>query len=263
MVVQNQALWMTFQKHGLVRVGLNERSSDVVQVLPEAGHGHLTPVEDSLLFVGTKDGLYVVDSRSARPRRRLTVTDGLVSSSSFAAQLYEDTLYVSHSEGLSKLPRSILDEQVSPPTTLLTRWGVNDSTRSLTDSTRLAADERTVSFDFTGVQLARGRSVQYEYRLPPHDTTWTRTQQSFTRYTGLSPGTYRFEVRAQLANGPAGSASHLTFTVPKAYHETAWFKGLVVLGLLLLVAGAYLWRTRALRRRSFFSRRRRAHRGAG
>lgn len=41
----------------------------------------------------------------------------------------------------------------------------------------------------------------------------------------------------------------MTFTIPPAYYETAWFRGLLVLGGLLLLGGAYAWRARTLRRR--------------
>jgi signal transduction histidine kinase/DNA-binding response OmpR family regulator len=52
-----------------------------------------------------------------------------------------------------------------------------------------------------------------------------------------------------LAEGPTGNTARTTFTIPEAHYETAWFRGLVVLGFLSLVGGVYAWRVRALRRR--------------
>jgi signal transduction histidine kinase/DNA-binding response OmpR family regulator len=182
-------------------------------------------------------------------QRRLTTADGLTTNDVYAAQLYGDTLYTTHTHGVSKLPRRVLRGAPSPPTTRLRGWRVTDAPRLLADTVRLDAHERTVSFDFTGVHLTRGSDVQYAYRLVPYDTTWTTTEQSFTRYTDLPPGTYRFEARARLAGGPVGAPARLTFTIPRAYHETGWFQALLAGGLLLLVGGAYLWRTRTLRRR--------------
>ena len=248
MVVQNGALWMTLSEDGLVQIDLQESPPTVNRILSSLGGGYVSLGDDSL-FVGSKKGLYIVDTETDRLRHRLTTADGLVTNRAAAAQFFGDTLYVSHPEGLSKLPRPSIGASPSSPTALLTRWSVNDASRPLVDSTRLAASERTVSFDFTGVQLARGQDVRYAYRLLPRNTDWTQTAQAFTRYTDLAPGTYHFEVRAHLKNGTAGSTARLTFTIPKAYYETTWFKALVLLGFFLLLGGIYAWRTRTLRRR--------------
>jgi len=249
MIVQNGGLWMTLGGYGLVRVGLREEAGEVRRVVPDVGTGPFTPVGDSLLFLGTKNGLHVVDVRARRVQRRITTADGLLSNNAYAVHLAEDTLYVSHPEGLTKLPRSVLDERPSPPTTVLTRWSVNGAARPIADSVRLAADQRTVSFDYTGVHLARGQAVRYAYRLVPRDTAWTRTRRAFTRYTDLAPGTYRFEVRARLAGRARGAPTQMTFTIPPAYYETTWFRALLILGVFLLLGGAYAWRAREQRRR--------------
>ena len=248
--VSNGTVYLGLNRVGVLGIDLQAPSDPTVDlVLAEERIKKLTAQGDSLVFVGTTEGLHVIDARSNRVRRHLTAADGLAARETDAARLYRDTLYVGHETGLSKLPRAVLDESRSPPTTILTRWNVEDTSRAPVDSARLAADQRTVGFDFTGVHLTRGRDVRYAYRLVPYDPTWTETQQSFTRYTELPPGTHTFEVKAQLAEGRAGNTARMTFTIPEAYYETAWFRGLVVLGFLGLLGGAYAWRVRALRRR--------------
>jgi len=248
--VSNGTVYLGLNRVGVLGIDLQAPSDPTVDlVLAEERIKKLTAQGDSLVFVGTTEGLHVIDARSNRVRRHLTAADGLAARRTGAARLYRDTLYVGHETGLSKLPRAVLDESRSPPTTILTRWNVENTSRAPVDSARLAADQRTVGFDFTGVHLTRGRDVRYAYRLVPYDPTWTETQQSFTRYTELPPGTHTFEVKTQLAEGPAGNTARMTFTIPEAYYETAWFRGLVVLGFLGLLGGAYAWRVRALRRR--------------
>ena len=249
MLVVNGTVYVGLKRKGVLAVDLRASPPQTELVVSARGRKRLTASGDSLLFVGSTEGLYVLDSRSNRIRRHLTAVDGLASQRTHAAQLYQDTLYVGHENGLTKLPRSVLEESSSPPTALLTQWNVQDARRSPADSARLAAHERTVSFDFTGVHLSRGPDVRYAYRLRPRDTTWTTTREAFTRYTDLGPGTYRFEVRARLDDGPVGPTAGMTFTVPKTYYETAWFKALGVVGVLALLGGAYAWRVRVLRRR--------------
>ena len=248
--VSNGTVYLGLNRVGVLGIDLQAPSDPTVDlVLAEERIKKLTAQGDSLVFVGTTEGLHVIDARSNRVRRHLTAADGLAARETDAARLYRDTLYVGHETGLSKLPRAVLDESRSPPTTILTRWNVEDTSRAPVDSARLATSQRTVSFEFAGVHLTQGRNVHYAYRLLPRDPTWTETQQSFTRYTELPPGTHTFEVKTQLAEGPAGNTARMTFTIPEAYYETAWFRGLVILGFLGLLGGAYAWRVRALRRR--------------
>lgn len=249
MIVQNEKIYLGLNRRGVLRIDPRASPPTTDLVVSAGGRREITAHGDSLLFVGSTEGLYVLDTRSDNVQRHLTVTDGLAGQLTTAAQLYRDTLYVGHQNGLTKLPRSVLEEALSPPTALLTQWSVQDTRRSLVDSARLTAHERTVSFDFTGVHLSRGPDVRYAYRLRPRNTTWTTTREAFTRYTDLGPGTYRFEVRARLDDGPVGPAARMTFTVPKTYYETAWFKALGVVGVLALLGGVYAWRIRVLRRR--------------
>ena len=248
-VVLNGKAYVRLNRGGLLRVDLSSSSPTPEPVLSTRGLESVTAQGDSLLFVGSMSGLYVLDARSDRIRQHLTVADGLAAQRANGALLHRDTLYVCHETGVSKLPRSVLADAPSLPTTILDQWNVEDIPRPPVDSARLTAAQRTVGFDFAGVHLTQGQNVRYAYRLLPRDTTWTETQQSFTRYTELPPGTYTFQVKARLAEGPTGNTARTTFTIPEAYHETAWFRGLVILGLLGLLGGVYAWRVRALRRR--------------
>jgi signal transduction histidine kinase/DNA-binding response OmpR family regulator len=249
MFLVNEKVYLGLNRHGVLRIDPDESSPVADLVVPTPGLERLTASGDSLLFVSSTEGLYAFDPQSGQIRRHLTMVDGLAHQTANAARLYRDTLYVCHENGLSRLPQAVLGEKPTPPTTLLTGWNVEGARRSPVDSARLATHERTVSFDFTGVHLSRGPKVRYAYRLRPRDTTWATTRQAFTRYTDLGPGTYRFEARAYLEDGPVGPTAQMTFTVPKAYYETTWFKGLVILGILGLVGAAYAWRIRTLRRR--------------
>ena len=70
-------------------------------------------------------------------------------------------------------------------------------------------------------------------------------------YTGLGPGTYTFRVIGANSEGLWNpTPATLTFTVAPAFHQTIWFKGLVVLLLCGLAAGAYRLRVAALHARA-------------
>lgn len=246
MALLNTQAWLGTRADGLFRVDWHRNTLDPLL----SGHqvSSLSTAGDSLLLAGTNDGLYLIEAKTGAIRRRLTTADGL-SSNTAAGRFVRDTLYARHPHGVTTLPRRAVLAAAQPPTSKITALSVNGESRPPTDSTRLAVGERTLTFRFSGVHLAKGPSVHHSYRLVPYDTTWHTTDDHRTRYTDLPPGSYTFQMRARVEGGPVGAPTSLRVTLPPAYYETTWFWwlcGLVGLGLL---AGGYGLRVRALRRR--------------
>ncbi len=111
---------------------------------------------------------------------------------------------------------------------------------------------RDVRIEFTAPCFNSAEGVQFRYRLRGYDPEWvdagTRRQ---AYYTGLPPGSYRFEARAGNAEGGWSPASDaLTLRIPPNFHERGWFRvGLALLGVAAVFL-AYLARTAAMRRRN-------------
>ncbi|MEF8940604.1 MAG: ATP-binding protein [Salinivenus sp.] len=241
--------WLAFWHRGLVRVETAGDSARVDPVLPGRSLMSVTLSGDSLVFAGARDGLYVIDQRDGTLRRHLTAADGLLATTTQSATIYEDTLYASHPRGLTAMPVSSLFHAPSPPDVLLTHIERDFEEVSPRAAPRFDAADRTVGIGFAATAFTNPKRVRYAYRLRPRDTTWTATQEGFTRYVDLSPGTYRFEVRARRAGGSFGEATTYTFTIPHHFYETSWFQLLCLLFLGLAGVGAYRWRVHALRRR--------------
>lgn len=124
-----------------------------------------------------------------------------------------------------------------------------DGTPRPLDSLRLAPATYRLAIDFSAISLRHAGDLSFRYRLD--DASWTPVQSRRTaEFTTLDAGVHQFEVQATI-NGKTWYTleAPLRFTVAPHFYETGWFRLLVVLGLLGLVGGAYLWRTRALRRR--------------
>jgi signal transduction histidine kinase/DNA-binding response OmpR family regulator/streptogramin lyase len=254
------AVWLSFRKQGLVRV--NPREGDRPASVRRVASGrfeHITTAGDSLVLAGSTQGLAIAGQHEGTLLRRLTRTDGLLSTRVFDAMIYRDSLYAAHPTGITILPLPALGRSASSaPHTLLTSVGrgstsVSPAASSAAGPADFSASERTVGFDFAATAFADPQRTRYEYRLPPRDTAWQSTTNSFVRYTDLPPGAYRFEVRARSSHRAAGAsvgeAASYAFAIPPHFYETTWFRLLLVLGLGALTAAAYRWRVRALRRR--------------
>jgi signal transduction histidine kinase/CheY-like chemotaxis protein len=117
------------------------------------------------------------------------------------------------------------------------------------DSLRLAPSTYRVALDFTAVSLRHADDLSFRYRLDGEAWTPARGRRT-AEFTNLDAGRHRFEVQATI-HGETWyrPAQPLRLTVAPHFYETGWFRGLVGLGILGLMLGAYRWRTIRLRRR--------------
>jgi signal transduction histidine kinase/ligand-binding sensor domain-containing protein len=101
----------------------------------------------------------------------------------------------------------------------------------------LRSNEDQVQIDFAGLDFTPGGHLGYRYKLEPSDTDWNPTESETVNYASLSPGVYRFRVRAIGADGaPSPAQATVSFTLLAPVYRRGWFR-LVALAL----AGAALY----------------------
>ena len=130
----------------------------------------------------------------------------------------------------------------SVPNVMLQAVFVNGNPTQQTGTAPLFADAlhlKTVEFDYSGIDLNSPERVTYQYLLEGQDKDWqdvgTRRQ---AYYTNLSPGKYRFRVRAATGTGPWNELrSPVSLTVTPAFYQNTWFR---LLCLLLICVTLWL-----------------------
>ena len=103
-----------------------------------------------------------------------------------------------------------------------------------------------LTIQYAGLSLAIPARVRFRYRLEGMDENWidagTR-REAF--YTNLGPGSYRFRVLAANNDGVWNrEGATLEFVIPPTFVQSIWFKLLLGLGGIGLLAALYLWRLR-------------------
>ena len=95
-------------------------------------------------------------------------------------------------------------------------------------------------FRYTGLSLVSPDRVQFRYRLEGADEDWVDAgTRRFAHYNFLPAGTYRFNVIACNSDGVWNeSGDALTLKILPHFYETLWFRVLVGLMVIGLVAGA-------------------------
>jgi ligand-binding sensor domain-containing protein len=101
----------------------------------------------------------------------------------------------------------------------------------------LRPNEDQIQIDFAGLDFTPRWNLQYQYRLEPGDRDWNPTESRTVNYARLSPGAYRFLVRAINADGAASPAeASVSFTLLPPLYQRWWFR---LLALALAVGGLY------------------------
>ena len=122
-------------------------------------------------------------------------------------------------------------------------------TNTMAASVTVPAGAGDVAIHYTGLSLQVPEKVRFQYRLEGRDKQWTDAggQRSVT-YNNLTPGHYRFAVRAANNDGVWNETSAtLALVVLPQFWQTWWFKFALFAGPALILVWAYRARVRRLR----------------
>jgi signal transduction histidine kinase len=108
----------------------------------------------------------------------------------------------------------------------------------------LKPSENQLAVDFVSPSFAAGEALRYQYMLAGADRDWSApTDQRTVNYASLSPGSYRFLVRAVSADGLASpNPAIVTFRILLPIWLRWWF--LALAAMLAGLAGYTLYRHR-------------------
>ena len=235
-------------KRGLLHVNIDTSPPKSHLHLPGESVYNVSVSGDSLVLASARSGLFLLNAQSGGLRRHLTRNDGLLGTYARGAALHGDSLYVSHSGGVTVLPLQTALQRSPVPAATITGLQVNHRSRPIRDSVSLSATERTLDVRYAAPHLRNPQRVTFEYRLLPDDPTWRATDRPSRQFSALSPGRHRFEVRARIGDR-TGPPAALSVVIAPLYYETTWFWGLCLLGLIGLSVVGYRWRVARLRRR--------------
>jgi len=105
----------------------------------------------------------------------------------------------------------------------------------------LGSDQNQLDVEFFGIGFAMGETVRYQYRLFGADSAWSSaTSARVVHYARLSPGDYRFEVRAVVPTGQTSPhPARFAFTILPPIWGRWWFLASSASALALLLYAAH------------------------
>jgi hypothetical protein len=108
-----------------------------------------------------------------------------------------------------------------------------------------------LEISYSELRLASTAPPRFRFRLDGYDAGWVDAGARTTAYySRVPPGSYTFRVVAASEDGAwTGEGAALALTVVPRFTETALFRGLVLLGIVLGVVAGHRLRVATLRRR--------------
>ncbi len=106
-----------------------------------------------------------------------------------------------------------------------------------------------LSFEYVGISHKTPEKIKYRYQLENFDKNWTPvTQKTSATYTNIPPGKYTFKVMATNNDGVWDShPATLSFRIMPPVWQTAWFRLIVIVGVLGVIYLVFLWRLKRIK----------------
>lgn len=134
---------------------------------------------------------------------------------------------------------------------IISQGGNNYLTSDISHARQLSLHEKDKSFsiEFSALDFENGMKNKFAYRLKGFDTSWIKTdaKRHFANYTNLSPGNYVFQVKViSTENADDEQITELAITIAPFFYKTGWFKSLLIITLILIIALYIIWKTNSL-----------------
>ena len=257
------ALWIGTSGHGLaqLRDGKWARYS-TKDGLASDSISYITEDDEGYLWIGSNAGLMRIPKNSLNEFgngatsviscRIYGTADGLptrecsAGSQPATCRTPDGRLWFPTIKGLASVNPADLKPHLQPPTVMIESAlvdGREQNTNRLDSAWQPAVTippgGEELEIHYTALNFSAPEMVRFKCWLEGHETSWSEaSDERVARYPKLPPGHYRFHVEAcnedNIWSGP--DAAVLSITVQPQFWQTGWFRVLVVLCLLGIVA---------------------------
>jgi signal transduction histidine kinase len=211
--------------------------------------------DDGHIYLGTGRGLDQLDVKTQRARH-LTTETGVVGS--VIEHLLKDRrgrIWIASDGGITQLDPRAGEAVNQPPPIFISAiqiagqdWPLPVTGTQRVPSIELPSSRNTVAVQFVGLSYRSGNLLRYQYKLDDAGSDWSApSERREVNFAGLSPGRYRFLVRAITSlDVPSAQPASVEFVILPPLYLRGWFIGLSALCLAGLMYAAYRYRVARL-----------------
>ncbi len=249
-------LWISSSNTGLYRIDDTSAKNPVyVPLTTENGlssNNIRTITEDRFgrIYAGTASGVDRISPDTGNIKH-YSVTDGLATDFVIDSHLDKNgNVWFATSNGVSRIV-PLPDEKTSPPRVFIGGLRIAGEPQAVSklgvaeiEKGEFSHTQNNLQIDFFGLDLRAGETLRYQYKLEGADTDWSAsTEQRMVTFANLSPGTYRFLVRAVNSEGLVSeNPAVISFKILPPIYLRWWFIAACVLVLSLIILSVYRYR---------------------
>jgi diguanylate cyclase (GGDEF)-like protein len=201
------------------------------------------------LWVGTGSGIDVFSPQGVLHFSR---DDGVAGDDIDAMALLVDkdgALFIGTSSGLSLYRSDTNFSRIQAPKPIFLRADLADHplASNIDKAQQFSHKHSTFDADFAVLDFLHESQIEFGVRLRGLETEWHKTRSRESRYPGLSPGSYVYEVRSRIGSGPWSNPASVSFEI-----RPPWWKTWQAIAALLILIGSaavigFRWRLQHLR----------------
>lgn len=261
-------LWVGTDGNGVLLLDINEPSQPKILLELKEKYGlssnicHRIVVDASdNAWICTNNGLNQVTfevNNQDKPKlsiQKYTRLEGLPSNHIQDVWVDNDKVWVASSSGLSFFDKNIQLKK-TPPLIHIREVQVWYKDTLLQKRYDLDFSQNNIKISYDGLSFKSQGNMRYQYKMLGVDKEWVITNQNVIQYPTLAPGAYVFRIYAiDKDNNRSLERAELQFFIARHYTQQAWYKTLIAIIILLLLAMASYFLVKYFKERSDLKRR--------
>lgn len=219
--------------------------------LPSDRTNNLMVDDLNRLWIGTANGLCVLDS-GRKIFRKFGVNDGLLTNQFNSQSAYRTKdgffVYPMFAGFLLFRPEAFREDHSAIPV-YITAFRVDrkkiktDGNMESLQKIHLLHDQNFFSIELAGLNYINPSQCTYVYKLDGFDKDWIQTKKRDISYTNVPAGDYIFRYKVKPENSTIDAVEKtLQVSIDTVFYKTRWFQSLVVLLIISMLTGFYLYR---------------------
>lgn len=205
----------------------------------------------SVLITQAEDKKYVLPSFESYVITNFTANNGLPQNTvDMVKQTSDDKIWFATVGGLAMVNTEKILDRNGIFHLYIEEVRVDDQTFYPASLLEIASGYSSIEFHYTALSYISPERIRFRYKLDGFDGNWHDAGTRRTAYyTNIPPGTYTFRVNTSIAGETWGSDEATTVIILEPlFHQTYYFALLIGIGLVLLGAGLFSFRTTNIRR---------------
>lgn len=251
--------WLASYGSGIIQLDDKFKLENIISTsngMNNAGVYKVFPVNDSLLFTTSNNGLSKINTRSLSVSNYFE-SDGLHSNAfeEFCGTIYKGKIYAGGPDGFTIIdPRYITTNTIAPELyinniVIETQSGRQDLSDLQMKSATLPRNLLQATIYFSALNYSNPERTTYAYRIIGQQHEWVNLgTQNFVNLIGLKPDTYTLQVKAVNEDGHASDIKEIELIFLPKWYQTSWFKTIAIVLALCIIYVIYKARINQLKK---------------